>query len=196
MCFPPHARLSCDPNPSRYTSLTEEQTHPGHSIPTELKRHRCCSTVTGVLRLDHPPLPSVCLNSCWLQSGQELDTDGSRAPPVCVDTTTRCYSCSLFTDDGNSVTRLGQEYNDQALTDPDLTAHLVVCHIARQSSAAVALGFSSHWWSRECVICTPQSPLHASYAWGYACCIPHCRTSRLETNCYASRDSNESFCVL
>ena len=96
------------------------------------------------------------------------------------------------------MTRLGQEHNGQALTDPDLIAHLVVSHIARQSSAASTLGFSSHRWSRQCVICTPQSPLYASYAWGSACCIPHCRTCRLETNCFASRsstrvDSSESF---
>ena len=65
-----------------------------------------------------------------------------------------------FTDDGNSVTRLGQEYNDSALTDPDLVAHLVVSYTARQSSAASTLGFSSHWWSRECVICA-QLKVHS-----------------------------------
>ena len=60
------------------------------------------------------------------------------------------------TDDGRSATRLGQEHNDQGLTDPDPTAHFVVSHIARQSSAAPTLGFHSHWWSRQCVICAPQ----------------------------------------
>ena len=98
-----------------------------------------------------------------------------------------------FTDDGNSVTRLGREHNDQVLTDPDLIAHLVVSHIARQSSAASTLGLSSHWWSRQCVVCTPQSPLYASRAsraWCYACCIAYSRACRLLTNCYGIRSSN------
>ena len=55
-----------------------------------------------------------------------------------------------------SDTRLDQEHNEQVLTDPDLIVHLIIPHIARQSSAAPALSFHSHWWSRPCVICTPQ----------------------------------------
>ena len=47
--------------------------------------------------------------------------------------------------------------DDQASTASGLIAHLVVSHIARQSSAASTLGFSSYWWSRQCVICTLQA---------------------------------------
>ena len=54
------------------TQVSLRNIHPSHSIPTECKRHRCWSTVTGVHRLDHPPLASVCLNSCWLQSRHEF----------------------------------------------------------------------------------------------------------------------------
>ena len=59
--------------------LLRKKIHPSHCIPTECKRHRCWSTAAGVHRLDHPPLASVCLNSCWLQSRQEFF--GTRMDP-------------------------------------------------------------------------------------------------------------------
>ena len=124
-------------------------------------------------------------------------TDGPRVPTVCVDITTRCFSCHRFTDDGNSVTRLG--HNDQALTDPDLKAHLVVCHIARQSSAASTLGFSSHRWSRQCVISLhlKVDSMHRTHGVTRVASLTVAHVD-LRQNCYASRsstrvDSNESF---
>ena len=46
-------RWSPSSNPSRYTSLTEEQVLVNHSIPTECKRQHYCSTVIYTFRLDH-----------------------------------------------------------------------------------------------------------------------------------------------
>ena len=112
------------------SKLTQEQIHPSHSIPTECKRHHCCSTVTGALRVDHPPLASVCLNSCWLQSRQEFlwtRMDLELFPSAW--TSPRVAFSLPFTDDGRSLIRLVQEHSDHALTDPDLIAHLVVSHI-------------------------------------------------------------------
>ena len=71
-----------------------------HSIPTEYKRHHCCSTVTAALRLDHPPLASGVHSPASPQPGDSLKTNGSRAPPL-AQTLAHCFSLSPFTDDSS-----------------------------------------------------------------------------------------------
>ena len=72
-----------------------EQAHASHSIPTECKRHHCCSAATAALRLDHPPLASVCVLLLCLNSAKSISENGLIASSsACVDAQTHCFSLS------------------------------------------------------------------------------------------------------
>ena len=171
------------------TSLTEEQEHVSHSIPAEWKRHYCCSTVTGALRLEHPPLASVCLNSHWPQSRQEfLRTRMDLELLPSAWTSPRVAFLALFfTDDGNYVTRLGREHNGQA-SQTQISwpiSSFLTLRGSRLLLPPLVVAAMCHLYT--------SSPFYASCAWGYELCIPRSGTYRLETSRFLTRvGSNES----
>ena len=87
------------------------------------------------------------------------------------------------------MTLLSQEHDDQALTDPDPVARLVVLHIAWQSSAAFTHGFHPTGGHGNVLFVHLKSDLYVVRHKGHVCYIPHSRTYRLEANCAASRFS-------
>ena len=88
-----------------------------------------------------------------------------------------------------SVTRLSQEHDDHALTDPDLVALFVALRIAWQSFAAFTHEFHPTGGRGNVLSVHLESDLYIVGHQGYVCYIPRCRISRFETICTASRPS-------
>ena len=88
--------------------------------------------VTAALTLDHPPLASGVRSPASTQPGVSVKTNGSRAPPLCLNTHALLLSLPPLTDDSS----LSQEHDDQALTDPHPVAQIVAIRSAWQLFAA------------------------------------------------------------
>ena len=76
------------------------------------------------------------------------------------------------------MTRLGQEHSDQPSRPRSQSPSRRFSHCATVACCLHSLFLIP---LVVATMCAPQSPLCASCAWSYACCIPHCRTCRLET---------------
>ena len=92
-----------------------------------------------------------------------------------------------------SVTRLSQEHDDQALTDPELVAHLVALHIAWQSFAASTHEFHPTGGRGKVLSVHLKADLYifgirVTYVTSLVAAFPDCTASRASTRV----GSNES----